>query len=33
LFDAFYENESRRCCPHCGSIHPGQEPPAGWAVV
>jgi len=33
LFDAFYENELHRRCPQCGAIHPGQEPPAGWAVV
>lgn len=32
LFDAFYENQSARRC-DCGAIHPGREPPAGWANV
>jgi 3-hydroxyanthranilate 3,4-dioxygenase len=33
LFDAFYEDETHKRCPYCGTIHPGKEPPAGWAVV
>ncbi|MGC4250335.1 MAG: 3-hydroxyanthranilate 3,4-dioxygenase [Sphingobium sp.] len=33
LFDAFYANEARRTCPNCGVMHPGKEPPAGWATL
>ena len=33
LFDAFYADESARTCPACGALHPGREPPEGWAVV
>ncbi|WP_421878195.1 3-hydroxyanthranilate 3,4-dioxygenase [Pacificispira sp.] len=31
LFDAFYGDTARRTCGACGSVHPGREPPAGWA--
>jgi len=33
LFDAFYSDEAARTCRGCGALHPGREPPAGWAVV
>lgn len=33
LFDAFYSTEAERICPDCGDMHPGKEPPAGWAIV
>ena len=33
LFDAFYSDESARTCGACGALHPGREPPEGWAVV
>jgi len=33
IFAAFYENESQRKCPGCGAIHPGKEPPPGWATI
>lgn len=32
LFDAFYNDEAARTCA-CGAVHPGREPPDGWAVV
>ena len=22
-----------RTCPHCGTLHPGKEPPAGWVCL
>ena len=28
---AFYGNEQSRTCASCGTLHPGKEPPAGWA--
>ena len=31
LFQAFYDNEAVRTCPQCGEVHPGKQPPAGWA--
>jgi 3-hydroxyanthranilate 3,4-dioxygenase len=33
LFAAFYADESARRCRGCGSVHPGKEPPPGWAVI
>ncbi len=33
LFDAFYADEKARTCGQCGAVHPGREPPEGWAVV
>jgi 3-hydroxyanthranilate 3,4-dioxygenase len=33
LFAAFYANVEARTCGSCGSLHPGKEPPAGWAVL
>lgn len=33
LFDAFYNDRAARTCGHCGAVHPGREPPEGWAVV
>jgi 3-hydroxyanthranilate 3,4-dioxygenase len=33
LFDAFYGSTESRTCPHCGAVHPGKEPPPGWATV
>ena len=33
LFAAFYADESARRCKECGNLHPGKEPPPGWAVI
>lgn len=33
LFDAFYADKDQRCCPSCGIVHPGKQPPEGWARV
>ena len=33
LFDAFYSDLAQRKCPNCGGVHPGKEPPDGWAIV
>ena len=33
LFEAFYADEAARTCRECGALHPGREPPAGWAAV
>jgi len=33
LFDAFYGDTSKRRCPGCGALHPGREPPPGWAEL
>ena len=31
LFAAFYADEAARTCRECGAVHPGKEPPPGWA--
>ncbi|MBM3521846.1 MAG: 3-hydroxyanthranilate 3,4-dioxygenase [Alphaproteobacteria bacterium] len=31
LFAAFYADTRLRTCPSCGALHPGKEPPEGWA--
>ena len=33
LFEAFYADQRARTCGACGAIHPGREPPEGWALV
>ena len=33
LFDAFYNSETDRTCKACGTVHPGKEPPQGWATL
>jgi len=33
LFAAFYADTTARRCRECGSVHPGKEPPSGWAVI
>ena len=33
LYKAFYENEKARTCPHCQTMHPGKNPPAGWVQL
>jgi 3-hydroxyanthranilate 3,4-dioxygenase len=33
LFTAFYGNLDKRTCKTCGTVHPGKEPPPGWAGV
>jgi 3-hydroxyanthranilate 3,4-dioxygenase len=33
LFTAFYGNETARTCKRCGTVHPGKEPPVGWAAM
>ncbi len=33
LFSAFYDNEEERRCGACGAIHPGRQPPEGWAAL
>ena len=30
LFTAFYDSLDDRKCNHCGTLHPGKEPPANW---
>ncbi len=31
LFEAFYASTDSRTCSACGAVHPGKEPPVGWA--
>ena len=31
LFDGFYSDLGARTCDACGAVHPGREPPPGWA--
>jgi 3-hydroxyanthranilate 3,4-dioxygenase len=31
LFEAFYASGKARTCTSCGAVHPGKEPPPGWA--
>ena len=33
LFDAFYADEEARRCGDCSALHPGREPPPGWAEI
>ena len=33
LFDAFYADEEARICGSCGALHPGRQPPDGWAAL
>lgn len=33
VYAAFYVDEKKRTCPHCGTVHPGKEPPAGWVQL
>jgi 3-hydroxyanthranilate 3,4-dioxygenase len=33
LFAAFYGNQQLRMCGHCGTLHPGKDPPPNWAIV
>ncbi|MBI1245522.1 MAG: 3-hydroxyanthranilate 3,4-dioxygenase [Alphaproteobacteria bacterium] len=33
LYDAFYADAKARTCPHCGTVHPGKEPPPGWVKI
>jgi 3-hydroxyanthranilate 3,4-dioxygenase len=33
LFAAFYADLSVRRCRKCGTVHPGKEPPPGWAII
>ncbi len=33
LFSAFYGSEALRTCKHCGSRHPGKEPPPDWVCL
>ncbi len=33
LFEAFYADEAARACNACGALHPGREPPPGWAEM
>lgn len=33
VYKAFYADEKARTCLHCGTIHPGKEPPAGWVKL
>jgi 3-hydroxyanthranilate 3,4-dioxygenase len=33
LFTAFYADTAKRTCSKCGAVHPGKEPPAGWAAL
>ena len=31
LYEAFYADATARTCGTCGHLHPGKEPPPGWA--
>jgi 3-hydroxyanthranilate 3,4-dioxygenase len=33
LFNAFYDSQQARTCKSCGTVHPGKQPPPGWAVI
>jgi uncharacterized paraquat-inducible protein A len=33
LYRDFYGNEAARTCPHCKTLHPGKDPPAGWVQL
>ena len=33
LYTAFYADEAARTCPHCGTVHPGKQPPPGWVTL
>ena len=33
LFNAFYADDTARTCRSCGTVHPGKQPPAGWAEL
>jgi 3-hydroxyanthranilate 3,4-dioxygenase len=33
LFAAFYGDVAARTCRACGAVHPGKEPPPGWARI
>ena len=33
LFSAFYADTAMRTCKSCGVVHPGKEPPPGWATI
>ncbi len=33
LYEAFYESTEHRTCGNCGAVHPGKEPPEGWATI
>ena len=33
LFQAFYDDTTKRTCNSCQTVHPGKEPPPGWASL
>ena len=33
LYEAFYQDQTARTCPKCGTIHPGKKPPDGWVAI
>tara|TARA_R110002167_G_scaffold357742_1_gene573422 strand:- start:1142 stop:1693 length:552 start_codon:yes stop_codon:yes gene_type:complete len=33
LFEAFYADSGKRTCAACGTLHPGKQPPPGWASL
>lgn len=33
LYTAFYGDMAARTCKSCGTVHPGKEPPPGWATL
>jgi 3-hydroxyanthranilate 3,4-dioxygenase len=33
LYEAFFADEKARTCKHCGALHPGRKPPAGWVAL
>lgn len=33
IYEAFYADPAARTCPHCGAMHPGKDPPPGWAKL
>jgi 3-hydroxyanthranilate 3,4-dioxygenase len=33
LYEAFYADTKARTCSRCGTVHPGKQPPPGWAEL
>ena len=33
LYEAFYADTKSRTCTRCGTVHPGKQPPPGWAEL
>jgi 3-hydroxyanthranilate 3,4-dioxygenase len=33
IYAKFYADDQLRTCPHCGTLHPGKNPPEGWVSL